>query len=231
MKRISFLIFVSMAATANAQAPKQFDVAAIKLNTDGGEQWSVRTPPGGRFTARNITVRTLLDALGIRDFQDWRTRQSGWIQRACDIEKGGILPGKLRRQNSSDDAQSVNVRIGRISTTGEGGAVCCLAGKNGATLHPNTGTPGHSTDWGRSDINTMNVDAAELADVLAGDYIRSFEFYGHRGIVWFQAAWTLRDEGSRGIPSSLHTGSIRPSWRRRGVRRSDCDRSCGRAVR
>jgi uncharacterized protein (TIGR03435 family) len=50
--------------------------------------------------------------------------------------------------------------------TKEGPVYSLVAAKNGAKLHPNTGTPGHSTDWGKDDINAMDVTLAELAEVL-----------------------------------------------------------------
>lgn len=109
-KRIPFVIFLCIAAMALAQAPKEFDVAAIRLNTDPGEYWSVRTPPGGRYTARHITVQTLIvNTLKIKEFQlegaprwldserydidakaDLTTREFGGRAGAPDAESAGL---------------------------------------------------------------------------------------------------------------------------------------------
>ncbi len=142
----------AMAFMASAQAPKKFDVAAIKLNTDGGEQWSVRTPPGGRFTARNITARTaLLQALGIRDFQlggapKWLDAERYDIDAKADFA-GSITPAELMPLMRS----LLESRFGLVfhHETKEAPIYSLVAAKNGAKLHPNTGTPAHSTDWGK----------------------------------------------------------------------------------
>jgi hypothetical protein len=166
-RRISIAIFVCTAATALAQAPKEFDVAAIKLNLEGGEQYSVRTPPGGRFTARNITVRTvLLDALGIRDFQlegapKWLDAERYDIDARADFV-GSITPAELMPL-----VRGLLVsRFGLVfhHETKDAPIYSLVAARNGARLHPNTGTPGHSTDWGKDHINAMDVTLTELAE-------------------------------------------------------------------
>jgi uncharacterized protein (TIGR03435 family) len=194
MKRISFVIFVSMAATANAQAPKEFDVAAIKPNTDGGEQWSVRTPPGGRFTARNITVRTLLlDALGIRDFQlegapKWLDSERYDIDAKADFT-GQVTPAELMPMVRGLLVSRFGLAFHH--ETKEAPVYSMAAAKNGAKLHPNTGTPGHSTDWGKDHINAMDVTLAELADVLEVQLDRIVvNDTGIDGVFDFRLTWT-----------------------------------------
>ncbi len=170
-KPISFVIAVTaaMALAASAQAPKEFDVAAIKLDTDGGEQYSVRTPPGGRFTARNITVRTLLlDALGIRDFQlegapKWLDAERYDVDAKADFA-GQITPAELMPMIRALLVSRFGLTFHH--ETKEAPVYSLVAAKNGARLHPNTGTPGHSTDWGKDHINAMDVTLTELADVM-----------------------------------------------------------------
>ena len=193
-KRISIAIFVCTAATAFAQTPKEFDVAAIKLNTDGGESWSIRTPAGGRFTARNITVRTLLlQALDIRDFQlqgapKWLDAERYDIDAKADFI-GQITPAELMPLMRG-------LLVSRFvlvlhHETKEAPVYSLVAAKNGAKLHPNTGTPGHSTDWGKDHINAMDVTLAELADVMERQLDRIVgNDTGIDGVFDFKLTWT-----------------------------------------
>jgi uncharacterized protein (TIGR03435 family) len=41
--------------------------------------------------------------------------------------------------------------------TKEAAVYSLAAAKNGVKLHPNTGTRGHSTDWGKDHINAMDL--------------------------------------------------------------------------
>ena len=172
-KRILCLIgamVAAMAILATAQTPKEFDVAAIKLNTDGGEAWSIRTPPGGRLTARNITVRKLLlESLGTRDFQlegtpKWVDGERYDITAKADMN-GEITPEELRPMMRA----LLESRFGLAlhHETREAPVYSLVAARNGAKLRPNSGTPGHSTDWGKDHINATDVTLTELAGLLA----------------------------------------------------------------
>jgi uncharacterized protein (TIGR03435 family) len=60
-----------------------------------------------------------------------------------------------------------------------------------AKLHPNTGTPGHSTDWGKDHINAMDVTLAELADLLEVQLDRVVvNDTGIDGVFDFKLTWT-----------------------------------------
>jgi uncharacterized protein (TIGR03435 family) len=192
-RRILFVI-VAMALAALAQTPKEFDVAAIKLNTDGGEAWSIRTPPGGRFTARNVTVRELLlQALDIRDFQlegapKWLDAERYDIEAKSDfagqITPEGLLP-MVRELLASRFGLTLH------HETKEAPVYSLVAAKAGARLHPNTGTPGHSTDWGKDHINAMDVTLTELADVLERQLDRIVRNdSGIGGVYDFRLTWT-----------------------------------------
>jgi uncharacterized protein (TIGR03435 family) len=52
----------SAALAAQSAGLPSFDVAAITANHDGGNKGVIRSLPGGRFTATNVTARDLLDA-------------------------------------------------------------------------------------------------------------------------------------------------------------------------
>ncbi len=88
MRFHQFILATSLAAAtpcATAQIAREFDVASIKTNSGGSENYSVRTPPGGRYTATNITLKTLiLQAFDIKEFQ--LTGAPGW----ADSERFGF---------------------------------------------------------------------------------------------------------------------------------------------
>lgn len=77
MKRIrgvvSLVLFPAFAAVCQIQTLAQipgFEVASIKLSSPAGGGTQIGVSPGGMFTARNVTVRTLIQqAYDLRDFQ------------------------------------------------------------------------------------------------------------------------------------------------------------------
>jgi uncharacterized protein (TIGR03435 family) len=77
MKRISavviLILFPAYAAVCQIQTPTQvpgFEVASIKLSSPAGGGTQIGVSPGGTFTARNVTVRALIQqAYDLRDFQ------------------------------------------------------------------------------------------------------------------------------------------------------------------
>jgi len=77
MKRIpavvSLVLCPAYAAVCQVQTPTQtpgFEVASIKLSSPVGGGTQIGVSPGGMFTARNVTVRTLIQqAYDLRDFQ------------------------------------------------------------------------------------------------------------------------------------------------------------------
>ena len=76
-RAITLLCFFSIAATmfaVHAQAPPSttpritFEVASVKPNTSGEPRVMIRSEPGGRFTATNVTLRVLIrNAYGITE--------------------------------------------------------------------------------------------------------------------------------------------------------------------
>lgn len=70
---VSLVLFPAYAAVCQIQTPSQipgFEVASIKLSSPAGGGAQIGVSPGGMFTARNVTVRTLIQqAFDLRDFQ------------------------------------------------------------------------------------------------------------------------------------------------------------------
>jgi uncharacterized protein (TIGR03435 family) len=81
---LAIIILAALAAqskaASNASLPS-FEVASIKPNSSGTSNISMHIAPGGRFTARNITVKQLIeDAYDIRGFQI--SGAPGWLGSA-----------------------------------------------------------------------------------------------------------------------------------------------------
>jgi Protein of unknown function (DUF3738) len=66
---VSFTSFAAFAPQL-AVAPPAFEVASIRPSAPGGRGVSLQIAPGGRFTAENASLRSLIKmAYGVRDFQ------------------------------------------------------------------------------------------------------------------------------------------------------------------
>lgn len=81
---LAIIILAALAAqskaASNASLPS-FEVASIKPNSSGTSNISMHIAPGGRFTARNITVKQLIeDAYDIQGFQI--SGAPGWLGSA-----------------------------------------------------------------------------------------------------------------------------------------------------
>jgi len=78
VRSVSMIATVAVASVLiQAQSPKTteqavpaFDVAAIKANTSGEPEFGSYVEPGGRYTAKNVTLRTLIKTgYGVHDSQ------------------------------------------------------------------------------------------------------------------------------------------------------------------
>ena len=195
-----------MVLPAKPQAPKKFDVTAIHLNTDLGEYWSVRTPAGGRYTARHITVRTLiLNTLHIKDFQlegapKWLDSERYDIDAKADLNRE-FAPGELKPLMLDLLAS----RCGLIfhHEMKEGPIYSLTASKSGARLLPDTGAKG-GTDWGKDHINAIDRTLGELADVLEVQLERVVRNdTGIDGVFDFKLTWDPTDQTGPSIFTAL----------------------------
>lgn len=178
---------------ANAQAPKEFTVAAIRLNTDPGEYWSVRTPPGGRYTARHVTVQTLiLNTLNIKNFQlegapKWLDSDRYDIDAKADLSRE-FGPGEV-------EVPMLSLLVSRFGLVfhhevKEAPIYSLVSAKGGAKLHPNTGAA-RGTDWGKDHINAIDDTVGDLAGVLEIQLDRIVRNdTGIDGVFDFKLTWT-----------------------------------------
>jgi|GEM_PF-2072076 len=73
-------ILLTVALQMRAAGP-EFEIAWAKPNTSGAMNWTFRYSPGGRFTAENMPLRSLIvTAYRIRDFQ--LSGVPGWVESA-----------------------------------------------------------------------------------------------------------------------------------------------------
>jgi uncharacterized protein (TIGR03435 family) len=185
--------------------PTEFDVVSIHPNHTGEQSYSIRTPPGGRFTARNITVRALVEyALDLKDFQI--VNLPGW----CDSERYDI-EAKASVQDVIDP-EGLRPLIRKLlesrfhfaahRDTKELPLYSLTALKGAAKLHPNSGTPGHSSDWGRDHINATAVTVAEFGRLLEAQLDRVVEDdAGIQGVFDFRLKWVPEQSGDISGPS------------------------------
>jgi uncharacterized protein (TIGR03435 family) len=78
---VGFIVFSSYGVFGQTPPP-EFDAVSIKPNKSGDVRGGTHPSPGGRFTATNVTTKTLIEwAYQIRDFQ--LSGEPGWV----DTEK------------------------------------------------------------------------------------------------------------------------------------------------
>jgi uncharacterized protein (TIGR03435 family) len=195
---------LAMMPLAMAQ-PAAFDVVSIRPNDTGEQNYSIRTPPGGRFTGRNITVRALLlYALNIKGFQI--VNLPGW----CDSERFDI-EAKTNIQDAIDP-EGLRPLIGKLlelrfqlavhRETKEFALYSLTAPKGAAKLHSNSGTPGHSSDWGRDHVNATAVSVAEFSHLLEAELDRVVvDHTGIQGAFDFHLTWVPDQQVDTSGPS------------------------------
>ena len=187
------LTLLSLAMPLALAQPAEFDVVSILPNHTGEQSYSIRTPPGGRFTARNITVKTLiLYALDIKDFQ--LANLPGW----CDSERYDIEAKSSTQTTIGPEQLRPLIRkvlesrflLAVHRETKDLALYSLVESKGGAKLHPNTGIPTHSTDWGSDHINAIAVTVAEFGRLLEAQLDRVVvNDTGIQGAFDFRLTW------------------------------------------
>jgi uncharacterized protein (TIGR03435 family) len=185
--------------------PAEFDVVSIHPNHTGEQNYSIRTPPGGRFTGRNITVRALVEyALDVKDFQI--VNLPGW----CDSERYDV-EAKANVQDVIDPEGLLPLLRKLLETRFQFAAhrdmkelplYSLTAPKGAAKLRPNSGTPGHSSDWGRDHVNATAVTVAEFGRLLEEQLDRVVVAdTGIQGVFDFSLKWVPQQSANISGPS------------------------------
>jgi uncharacterized protein (TIGR03435 family) len=190
-------------------AGQDFEVASIRPHPGIEQNYRIRTPPGGRFTATNVSLKTLiLEGFDIKDFQlaglpgsmegeryDIDARLPAEGQNQATITPEGLRPLLLAllasrfRLKTHRDSKDLTV-------------YALTAARNGLKLHQNVGTPGHSTDWGGGRINAVDVTVAEFGRVLETQLGRAVvDETGIQGTFDFHLNWTPDQDTEKSGPS------------------------------
>jgi len=191
----------------------QFEVASVHPNRSGDLSYRIRTPAGERFTATNVTIRTLLrEAFNVKNFQisgapGWTDTERYDIAAKLDpaVENSRMLdPDELGPLIQGLLVSRFQLRIHHV--TKQLPVFTVVAARGGPRLHPNTGTPGHETDWGKDHINAHDVTIAEFCRVLESQPGRVVvDDTKVHGTFDFGLTWTpdlLETPGSRTMDSS-----------------------------
>jgi len=97
-------------ATGSGPLPS-FEVASIKLNNSGDRRVRLATPPG-RFTAENVSVKTLIEyAYNVRELQ--LAGGPSWIDsERYDIDaKSDLTPEEMRNRYPDDPPQALRLMV------------------------------------------------------------------------------------------------------------------------
>jgi uncharacterized protein (TIGR03435 family) len=185
--------------------PAEFDVVSIHPNHTGEQSYSIRTPPGGLFIGRNITVRTLVEnALDLKDFQI--VNMPGWCDsERYDIEAKASVQGVIDPEGFRPLIEKLlesRFQFAAHRDTKELPLYSLTAPKGAAKLHPNSGTPGHSSDWGKDHINATAVTVAEFGRLLETQLDRVvLDGAGIPGVFDFRLKWIPQQSADLSGPS------------------------------
>ncbi len=162
-----------MASCAGCEAqlagPATFDTAAIKPTpaSEAGSYWS--PAPGGRFTARGVTLRELISiAYGVQPFQV--TAGPGWIgsQRWSIDAKAEDYSGQLTNEELRKPVLSLlsdRFKLRSHAETREMPVYILTAAPGGPRLKPSQ-EPSRTVGFGRGFINGRSVNMDLLGRVL-----------------------------------------------------------------
>jgi len=203
--KILFLL-TAMTAGAIAQTPVAFDVTSIKPSASVDDGYSINTPPGGRFVARNITISTLIQvAYDIRLYQ--LSGGPGWVDsERYDIEakaavSGTLTPGQLQFFCTALLSSRFGLKV--HNETKELPQYALVAAKSGLKLKPDTsGAQLPSVNWGRGYMDVANVSMAVFAKVLSTQLERNVvDFSGATGKFDFKVTWSAEEAVDSTSPS------------------------------
>jgi bla regulator protein BlaR1 len=206
MKRRLLLVITAAAPLMLAQELKEFEVASIKPAAPGGHGLQIQIAPGGRFVAKNVSVKILIQqAYGVRDFQI--TGGPGWIgSERYDINAKGEearTPEQLKPMLQALLADRFKLQIHR--ETKELPMYGLVVQKNGTKLQESKAGngPGPRIRMGRGLIEGQGMSMAILANQLGQQLGRSVtDKTGLTGTYDIKLEWTP-DESQGSGPREL----------------------------
>jgi uncharacterized protein (TIGR03435 family) len=128
-------------AFAQQQSPQQFEVASVKSNNSGSNNWYIRIAPGGKLLAANATLRSLiLQAYEVQDFQ--LSGGPAWLTSGrFDIEgrgQGSPAPSRILQMLQTLLADRFQLKLHK--ETRELPVYALLIGKSGPKIEPSRGS-------------------------------------------------------------------------------------------
>jgi uncharacterized protein (TIGR03435 family) len=193
---------------ARAASLLSFEVASIKRNNSGTSNISVNISPGGRFTARNITVKQLIeDAYDIQGFQV--SGAPGWLDsarydivaKAADSSEND--PRHLSESERKTFEQQHRSRLQSLlatrfhlktyNTSKEGPVYALVVAKNGPKLQTAHGEEPNNRGMRMrpGQLEGQGVSISFLAQALSRQLSRTVvDSTGLAGIYDFTLKWT-----------------------------------------
>jgi len=199
-----------------AQAPAEFEVASVKPYVSEGnpasEGSSTKALPGGRLSARNVTVRKLIrNAFDVDDFQI--AGAPGWIDSVSyDIEAKTVGGVEIKRENFPPLMQWLlenRFQLKFHRETQEMTEYALEVGKNGAKVKPHTDDSGPSLSTNsRSGFVTLKATKISMQD-FAGTLRRQLgrtvvDKTGLKGDFDFDMTWSS-DQAPEASGASIFT--------------------------
>ena len=202
------LLVLSMVAVGLGQTPN-FEVASVKATAVQDGSLTVNYPPGGRYSAQNLTVKALLGmSYGVQGYQILGGR--GWVDSGgFDIEAkaaGGV--GEPTHEQVNQMVQALladRFQLALHRETRQLPIYVLVAGKTGAKMLPGeSSAQGSKMMMGQLIIKKMSMTG--LANILTFDLNRPvIDQTGLKGEYAFTLEWTpgLReaDAGTASRPS------------------------------
>jgi len=192
MKKLA--LSIAIATLMLAETPTKFEVASIKPTATKDGSFSDAFPPGGRFTARNMTVHNLLRAAyGLEDYQisggpAWISSAGFDIQAAADAGAGELTRQQVLQMIQALLADRFQLALHR--ETRQLPIYALTVGKTGPRLQPaDSGVGKTVTRMGQLIVQKMNMTT--LANILAFDVKRPVkDETGLKGEFAFTLEWT-----------------------------------------
>jgi uncharacterized protein (TIGR03435 family) len=203
------LATLTLAQTPSSEKRSELDVASIKPTATQDGSLKVDLPPGGRFSARNLTLKQLLqNAYAMQDYQI--SGGPSWITSVSfDIEaRAGTGTAEAPREQVLRMVQTLltdRFRLALHRETRQLPIYSLVVGKSGHRLHAADSNVGRNkTMLGQLIVRKMNMTT--LADILAIDLKRPVkDETGLKGEFAFTLEWT------RGMGESDDSPTPRPS--------------------